>query len=160
MDEDRPSASPYRPTSEDAGQTQSEASADGRQVLLVEDNTTDVFVIKRVLQECGLEKHLRVASDGQEAAVYLQKLAEDLSSPQPSLVLLDLNVPKISGIEILRKLRAGRCRLTPVIIVTSSVSDWDRSAAESLGAEAYFQKPHELAEYMKLADVIKRILGI
>jgi two-component system, chemotaxis family, response regulator Rcp1 len=130
-----------------------------KQVLLVEDNTTDVFVIKRVLQECGLERYVRVASDGEEAVHYLQRLSDDAACPKPFLVLLDLNVPKVSGIEVLRQLRAGRCRLTPVIIVTSSVSDSDRSAAESLGAEAYFQKPHDLAEYMKLAVVIKRILG-
>ena len=126
----------------------------------MEDNSTDVFVIKRVLQECGLEKHVRVASDGQQAVQYLQGLSEDPACPQPFLVLLDLNVPKISGIEVLRKLRAGRCRRTPVIIVTSSVSEWDRAAAESLDAQAYFQKPHDLTEYMKLGGVIKRILGM
>lgn len=160
MDKDRLSVSPSPPAPEDQGQPDSEATeTDRKQVLLVEDNSTDVFVIKRVLQECGLGKNVRVASDGQEAVLYLQKLCEDPSSPRPSLVLLDLNVPKISGIEVLRKLRDGKLRPTPVIIVTSSVSEGDRSAAESLGAEAYFQKPHDLAEYMKLADVIKRILG-
>jgi CheY-like chemotaxis protein len=160
LDKDRPSASPSLPAPEDNGQAGSEATGvDRRLVLLVEDNSTDVFVINRVLEECGLGKYVRVASDGQEAVLYLQKLCEDPSCPEPVLVLLDLNVPKISGIEILRELRGGRLRPTPVIIVTSSVSEGDRSAAESLGAEAYFQKPHDLAEYMKLAGVIKGILG-
>jgi CheY-like chemotaxis protein len=129
-------------------------------VLLVEDNPTDVFVIMRVLQECGLDGHVRVASDGQEALAYLQNLAEDGSSVSPALVLLDLNVPKVPGIDVLRQVRAGpRSRHTPVIVVTSSVSEGDRTAAESLGAEAYFQKPNDLGAYMELAHVIKRILA-
>lgn len=128
-------------------------------VLLVEDNSTDVFVIRRVLQECGLDRLLRVARDGQEAVHYLDSLARDTSLPGPSLVLLDLNIPKFSGIEVLRQLRAGRCCRTPVIIVTSSVSESDRLSAENLGAEAYFQKPNDLEAYMGLVQVIKRILA-
>jgi CheY-like chemotaxis protein len=128
-------------------------------VLLVEDNQTDVFVIRRVLQECGLGQHVRVATDGQEAVLYLQSIAEGRSSPSPGLVLLDLNVPKVSGIDVLRRLRAGpRWRSTPVIVVTSSVSEQDRKAVENLGAAAYFQKPNDLSAYMQLAQVIKRIL--
>ncbi len=128
-------------------------------MLIVEDNGTDVFVIKRVLQECGLDQDVRVATDGQQALLYLRSLAEDPAAPTPALVLLDLNVPKVSGIEVLRELRAGRWRRTPVIVVTSSVSERDRRAAQALGAEAYFQKPDDLTAYMELADVIKDILA-
>ena len=128
-------------------------------VLVVEDNGTDVFVIKRVLQECGLDRHVHVATDGQQALFYLENLSEDPLSPAPALVLLDLNLPKVSGIQVLRQLRAGRWRQIPVIIVTSSVSEGDRRAAQALGAEAYFQKPDDLGAYMELADVIKRILA-
>jgi CheY-like chemotaxis protein len=128
--------------------------------LLVEDNGTDVYVIRLVLRECGLDRDVRVASDGQEAIAYLRNLAEDASSPCPTLVLLDLNMPKIGGIEVLRHLRSGtRGRRTPVVIVTSSLSEKDRRAVEILGVQAYFHKPNDLTAYMQLTQVIKRILG-
>jgi CheY-like chemotaxis protein len=127
----------------------------------VEDNGTDVFVIRQVLQKCGFKGHVRVASDGQEALQYLLDLARDAGSTWPALVLLDLNIPKVSGLEVLRQLRAGkRSRSTPVIVVTSSLSDSDRLAVERLGAQAYFQKPNDLAVYMELAEVIKHILHL
>jgi CheY-like chemotaxis protein len=73
---------------------------------------------------------------------------------------LDLNLPKISGIEVLQQLRAGSpCRRTPVIVVTSSTAEGDRAAVQRLGAEAYFQKPKSLAAYMQLAGLIKRVLA-
>ena len=97
--------------------------------------------------------------DGQEALQYLESLNGEEGTPKPALILLDLNVPKIPGIEILRHLRNGPWRKTPVIIVTSSISEGDRSAAANLGAEAYFQKPNDLAAYMELSHVIKRILS-
>ena len=125
---------------------------------MVEDDRTDAFVIKQVLQVCGLANNVRLARDGQEALQYLQSLGGDEAAPKPALILLDLNVPKIPGIEILRHLRNGPWRSTPVVIVTSSISERDRTAAETLGAEAYFQKPNDLAAYMELSHVIKRIL--
>lgn len=116
-----------------------------------------MLVIREVLQQCGLESDLRVAANGQEALRYLQNL-ENAPSPGPVLVLLDLNVPRIPGIDLLRRLRSGPCRNMPVIIVTSSLSPEDRLAAESLGAAAYFQKPNDLEAYMELGQVIKRIV--
>ncbi len=115
-----------------------------------------MFVIKQVLRGCGLDHHVHVASDGQEALRYLEQVADDAA---PALVLLDLNIPKIPGIDVLRRLRAESKYQPPVIIVTSSASDADRIAAQNSGAQAYFQKPNDLAAYMELADVIKRILG-
>ena len=128
-------------------------------MLLVEDNPTDVFVIKELVEGCGLNLRLHVAGDGQDALSYLQEVAGDESSPCPALVLLDLNVPKVPGIELLRRIRCGpRCHRTPVIVVTSSCAEGDRAAAERLGAEAYFQKPDDLAAYTELAQLIKRTL--
>ncbi|HUB78824.1 MAG TPA: response regulator [Bryobacteraceae bacterium] len=157
MDKDPPSASPYRPTPERQELETRGPSARRGPVLLVEDNGTDVLVIRQVLQQCGLAGDLRVASDGQDALRYLQDL-ESTSAAGPELILLDLNVPRIPGIDVLRRLRAGRWRSTPVIIVTSSHSPEDRMAAEKLGAEAYFQKPNDLEAYLQLAEVIKRIV--
>jgi len=109
-------------------------------VLLVEDNPTDVFVIKEAIERSGLDLDLHLATNGEEALVYLQNLAKSEKPLCPALVLLDLNLPKIGGIEVLRKLRGSSpCNQTPVIVVTSSTAESDRAAVRRLGAEAYFQ---------------------
>jgi CheY-like chemotaxis protein len=129
-------------------------------VLLVEDNPTDVFVIKEVIKQSELNLDLRVASDGQEALSYFQDLARSEKPSCPALVLLDLNLPKVGGIEVLRQLREGTpCNRTPVIVVTSSTAEADRVAVQRLGAEAVFHKPSNLSAYMQLAPLIKQLLG-
>ncbi len=140
-------------------------------MLLVEDNPTDVYVIKHVLQSCGLDLDLQIAHDGQEALHYLREVAKsgerpksgDLAKSETSsclaLVLLDLNTPKVEGIEVLRHLRSSPLfARTPVIIVTSSTAAVDRAAVEHLKAEAYFQKPRTLAAYMHLGALVKQFL--
>jgi len=130
-----------------------------RVVLLVEDNPTDAFVIQRVVDRCDLNAGLQVARDGQDALLYLKHVAEE-QSECPVLVLLDLNLPKVRGIEVLRQLRSGaRCHNVPVIVITSSSEDADRTEAQRLGADDYFQKPADLAAYMELVRVIQRTMG-
>jgi CheY-like chemotaxis protein len=127
-------------------------------VLLVEDNPTDAFVIKEAIEKSGLNLKLRIARDGREALLYLQDL-ERSENPCPALVLLDLNLPNVAGIEVLRHLRSNSpCSRTPVIVVTSSIHEADRAAVQRLGAEAYFHKPTSLSAYMELAQVVKRVL--
>jgi CheY-like chemotaxis protein len=127
-------------------------------VLLVEDNPTDVFVIKEALARTGLNIDLRIATNGHEALLYLESLVV-AEKPCPALVLLDLNLPKIGGIEVLRHLRStSPCSRTPVIVVTSSTAETDRAAVRRLGAEAYFEKPSSLSAYMELGEVVKRFL--
>lgn len=129
-------------------------------MLLVEDNPTDVFVIKEAIERCGLNLSLHVVSNGQEALLYLQDLAVSEKPSCPALVLLDLNLPKIGGIEVLRHIRSSSpCRRTPVIVVTSSTAETDRAAVRRLGAEVYFQKPTSLSAYMELTEVVKRVLS-
>ena len=123
--------------------------------MLVEDNPTDVFVIKEVLDGIGRNLRLQVAANGQEALFYLRSSA----TACPALILLDLNLPKVAGIDVLKELRtSSRCKHTPVIVLTSSTAESDRAATRSLGAEAYFQKPGDLAAYGQLAQLIKQIL--
>lgn len=128
-------------------------------MLLVEDNSTDVFVISEAIEASGLDLDLRVASDGQDALRYLQNLTRSEETPCPALVLLDLNLPKVSGIEVLRHLRNNsRCERTPVIVITSSMVEADRAAVERLGAEGYFHKPRSLEAYMELARLMNQVL--
>jgi CheY-like chemotaxis protein len=125
--------------------------------LLVEDNPTDVFVIREVVEECGLNLRVRTAGDGQDALRYLQ---EDAGDDCSALILLDLNLPKISGFEVLRRLRQNSpCDKTPVIVVTSATAEADRADVHRLGAQGYFQKPNSLQAYMQLTTVIKHLLG-
>jgi chemotaxis family two-component system response regulator Rcp1 len=154
--EDQPSASPFPPARDSEKPAADPAP---RTVLLVEDNPTDVYVIKHVLDSCGLDLDIRVARDGQEALLYLGALEENEMLAGPALILLDLNIPNISGIQVLGELRSSkRYSRAPVIIVTSSTAAVDRAAAERLQAEAYFQKPKTLTAYMELADLVKQFL--
>lgn len=118
----------------------------------------DVFIIGEMLRESELKLRLDVAKDGQEALTYLRTAAAREEPSVPALVLLDLNLPKVSGIEVLTELRKDR-RLgaTPVIIVTSSMALPDRAATKKLGAAGYFQKPNDLVAYRRLLDLIRGI---
>ena len=130
-----------------------------RAVLLVEDNPTDAFVIQGVVASYNPNLAIHVARDGHDALAYLEKVADE-EGARPVLVLLDLNLPKVRGIEVLRQLRGGeRYRGVPVIVITSSSEDADRKEAQRLGADDYFQKPADLAAYMALAEVIRRTMG-
>jgi CheY-like chemotaxis protein len=130
-----------------------------RTVLLVEDNPTDLYVIRLVLERCELDLELRVARDGEDALHYLEDIGRQKCAC-PALVLLDLNVPKIGGIEVLRRLRhASPCNRIPVIVVTSSGEPADRAETHKLGADAFFQKPADLAAYMQLVPLVKSVLG-
>ena len=78
----------------------------------------------------------------------------------PALVLIDLNLPKVAGVEVLSFVRqSSPCKKTPVIVVTSSNADVDRKITERLGVQAYFQKPSSLDQYMELAKVVKQVLA-
>jgi two-component system response regulator len=157
---DPPSASLF--PVEPANDPESAATPEGctaAPILLVEDNDTDVYVIRNIVSQCGLRSELQRLQDGAEALEYLSKLEQDESRPVPCLVLLDLSLPKVGGIEVLQKLRnSKRCSSITVIIVSSSDSQLDMDSATSLGVGAYFRKPSDLSAYMELADVIKRLL--
>ncbi|HWF09206.1 MAG TPA: response regulator [Bryobacteraceae bacterium] len=127
----------------------------------MEDNPTDVFVVRDVLREYGLDLELRVAEDGQHALRYIEQMEGAADTPCPAMVLLDLNLPKIGGLEVLRKLRGdSRCHDVPVVVVSSSIADSDRSRARELGVQAYFQKPADLSAYAELARIIRETLGL
>ena len=127
----------------------------------MEDSDADVFLIREALEKVGLGGHIDVAEDG-EAALWLIAQAEaDAFAPCPDLVILDINLPKRRGADILRQIRAGvRCASTRVVVVTSSNSARDREEMRRLGADEYFRKPSEYAEFMKLGPLIRTLLGL
>ena len=124
-------------------------------VLLVEDNTDDVELTRIAFQKAVLANELVVARDGQEALDYLfgtgAYAGRDIRK-SPCVVLLDLKLPRVDGLEVLRRIRADeRTRLLPVVVLTSSREEQDLIQSYHLGANAYVRKPVDFAEFQTAA---------
>lgn len=127
-------------------------------ILLVEDEPNDVELTMRALRRNAITVEVTVARDGAAALAYLLgpgRGTEEALPPLPSLVLLDLNLPKIRGLDVLRRLRQDdRTRLLPVVILTSSREEEDRQAGYQAGANSYIRKPVDFEEFL---DVIRQL---
>ena len=136
-----------------------ELSAPARlNLLLAEDNLPDALLIREVIRTEGLPIDIHVAPDGQVAIDFIEKSDADPDAPCPHFLLLDLNLPKRDGFEVLQRLReSDKCKRIPVMIITSSDSAGDRRQAAELGA-AYFRKPPSYQEFMKLGPVMRKLL--
>ena len=122
-------------------------------ILLVEDNPDDVALTMRALKTHNITNEVVVAEDGVQALDYLFG-AEGGSAPleQPAVILLDLKLPKINGLEVLQRIRADeRTRLLPVVILTSSDEERDVIDGYSLGANSYVRKPVDFVEFTEAA---------
>jgi CheY-like chemotaxis protein len=116
-----------------------------RSLLLVEDNPSDIELTKRAFAKCHLVNGLVVTEDGQAALDYL---LGDPARELPAVVLLDLNLPRVSGLEVLRRLRAHpRTQLLPVVVLTTSKREQDLVESYRLGANSYIHKPVNFAEF-------------
>jgi CheY-like chemotaxis protein len=120
-------------------------------ILLVEDNASDVGLTQRALNRSLLPHTLLIAEDGQEALDYLHgtgvHTGRDLTQ-QPALILLDLKLPRVSGLEVLRRLRAhARTRRLPVVILTTSQEEQDIATGYDLGANSYIRKPVDFNQF-------------
>jgi two-component system response regulator len=127
-------------------------------ILLVEDNPSDEALTLRALRKNNISSTVVVKRDGAEALDYLQAPqggADRAFAPLPQLILLDLNLPKIDGLEVLRRIRAdARTRLLPVVILTSSREDTDMVRGYGLGANGYVCKP---VDFVQFADAVRQI---
>lgn len=126
-----------------------------RIILLVEDNPDDVELTLRAFERSNVANEIVIAKDGREALDYLFASGaygdrDDASTPE--VVLLDLKLPKIDGLEVLRRLRADdRTRRLPVVILTSSNEEQDLIRSYNLGANSFVRKPVDFAEFVKAA---------
>src|SRR5579864_5000614 len=116
-------------------------------ILLVEDDENDVFFFQRAMSKAGMTNPVQVAGDGQEAIDYLRgagKFADRSKFPLPELILLDLKLPFVMGLDVLRWIREQSELVPIVIILSSSREEEDIAAAYKLGANAYLVKPVEV----------------
>jgi two-component system response regulator len=127
-----------------------------RAILLIEDNSSDVDLTKRALEKGRIANELVVARDGTEALDYLwgegTHAGRDVSD-LPAVTLLDLKLPKVPGLEVLRRIRAdGRTRRMPVVILTSSKEEQDLAASYDLGANSYISKPVDFEQFTEAIE--------
>jgi CheY-like chemotaxis protein len=129
------------------------------EVLLADDNPSDVYLIREALREHSVDCDLRVASDGKDAIDIISGQRADIKVSDLSLIILDLNLPRHDGIEILQRLRESSNVHVPVVVLTSSDSPRDRLMATDLGAARYLRKPSNLNEFLELGAIFKELLG-
>ena len=130
------------------------------QILLVEDAEPDVFVVRESLGQSGLAFELKVLDDGEKAVDFVDGMDRDDTAPLPDVILLDFNLPKKSGPQVLERIRRSpRCAGIPVVVVTSSDSPRDKAEAARLGVLHYFRKPSRLDEFMKLGPLVRGAVG-
>jgi two-component system, response regulator len=124
-----------------------------KEILLIEDNDDDIVLTKLALNKARLEHKLVVARDGVEALDYLFGDQEGQSKERkayPVLILLDLKLPRINGLEVLKRIRSDkRTRLCPVVILTSSREEVDITSGYQLGANSYIQKPVDFNQFVE-----------
>lgn len=127
-------------------------------VLIIEDEEHDVDFLKRAFQRAGIANPIQIAVNGEQAMAYLTgrgEYADRIKYPYPRLIISDLKMPQMGGLELLRWIHANpRYRIVPTIVLTSSTSQEDVEAAFASGASAYFVKPVAFSELERLAKVI------
>lgn len=130
-------------------------------IFLTEDNPADVYLLREALGvDSNADVELLVASDGAEALDYVQRRGPYASVPRPDLIVLDLNLPKSDGTDVLQCIRDSKeFRDVPVVILTSSDSPRDRAAAVRLGANGYITKPSDLDAFLSLGKVLRSYVG-
>lgn len=130
------------------------------EILIVDDNPTDTFFIKEVLKRCRFPIHTRELRNGEDALAYLRHMGGFSEAPDPDLVLLDLNIPRINGWEVLKKMKEDlTIQPIPVMIVTSSHSDADIKMANELNPDVYLVKPMDMMRFPMLLKSIERLLA-
>ncbi len=126
----------------------------------MEDNEGDVLLIQEAIQTTKLALTLHVVKDGEQAIRFFDRMDSEPDTPCPSLVILDINLPKKQGDEVLKHMRRSRrCATALVIAVSTSDSARDREKMTNVGANGYFRKPSEYDDFMKLGDMVKALLA-
>ncbi len=126
------------------------------EVLLIEDDPGDVELTQAALAKSKLKINLNVVNDGEEALAYLRREGQYTDAVRPNLILLDLNLPGLSGLEVLSSIkRDQRLKLIPVVVLTTSDAETDIVESYQLGANCYVTKPLGLKDFAKIVNSIE-----
>jgi len=130
-----------------------------KSILVAEDNPADVYLIQRALSEQGINRAVQVSRDGRDAMQMISREGPYVDRDDLALIILDLNLPRHDGLEILERVRAtDELADVPVVVLTSSDSPQDRLMASQLGATCYLRKPVSLEQFLSLGAVFKQLL--
>ena len=131
-------------------------SARAVSILLVEDNLGDARLVREALAEAGAAAALHHVPDGNEALAFLRRQGAHTAAPRPDLILLDLNLPRLSGREVLAEIKSdATLRRIPVVVLTSSQSDDDVLSVYNLQANCYVPKPADLERFLTVIRSIE-----
>jgi len=119
-----------------------------------------VFLVHEALDSAKIKSDICVLRDGEQATSYVDELDRDLTAACPEIVILDINLPRKKGSEVLQHIRNSvRCRNAVVIVVSTSDSFVDRQVVTKLGANAYFRKPSDYDAFLKLGDLVRDLVN-
>lgn len=128
-------------------------------ILLVEDNSADVYLVRKALEHEGSKFQLILMPDGAEALAFIRREDPYSERPVPDVAVLDLNLPKNEGAEVLETLRKSKdLSNVPVVIMTSTASVAERQRVERFGAERYITKPCDLDEYLQIGSIVRDVI--
>lgn len=126
------------------------------EILLVEDNPGDVDLAVEALRESRVANTIHSVLDGEEALDFLYRRGDYVNAPRPDLILLDLNLPRVDGREVLEQIKNSReLRRIPVVVLTTSKSEVDVLRSYELHANCYIKKPIDLEQFMKVVNAIE-----
>ena len=132
---------------------------DSLHVLLVEDNQADAEIVRHFLSQCDVESNVTIVDDGEDALDILRYNAKFSPALRPDLILLDLNLPRMGGFEVLEELNSdGVLREIPVVILTASDNESDRTRAQDLRVRQYITKPKSSSEFASILSSIEKSL--
>ncbi len=133
--------------------------AENARLLLIEDNPADVELLRYVLENAEVRCELTVIDDGGEALAFVQQRGKYAGTPLPHLAIVDLNLPRYDGIEILEAMRGNRAFANvPVVVMSSSSSPRDRAKIEDSHIGRYITKPPDLDGYLRVGEMVKQLL--
>lgn len=131
------------------------SAAEVANILLVEDNPSDVLLTQIAMRQCKVASSLHVAEDGEDALAFLRRQGPHAGAPRPDIILLDLNLPRMDGRELLGVIKKdAQLRTIPVMVLTTSDAESDVLQSYALHANAYITKPVDMNQFVRIVKTI------